>query len=37
MNKKNDASQVHILNTDGKILSDTEAAQLLKSFDHFAA
>jgi thiamine-monophosphate kinase len=36
MNKKNDASQVHILNTDGKIFSDTEAAQLLKSFDHFA-
>ena len=36
IHKKNDASQVHILNTNGKILSDTEAAQLLKSFDHFA-
>jgi thiamine-monophosphate kinase len=35
--KKNDSSQVHILNADGKILSDTEAAQLLKSFDHFVA
>ncbi|WP_353432546.1 thiamine-phosphate kinase [Polynucleobacter sp. MWH-UH23A] len=35
--KKNHSSQVHILNADGKILSDTEAAQLLKSFDHFAA
>ena len=36
IHKKNDVSQVHILNTDGKILSATEAAQLLKSFDHFA-
>ncbi|QWD62271.1 thiamine-phosphate kinase [Polynucleobacter sp. MWH-UH25E] len=36
IHKKNHSSQVHILNTDGKILSDTEAAQLLKSFDHFA-
>lgn len=37
IHKKNDLSQVHILNADGKILSDTEASQLLKSFDHFAA
>ena len=37
IHKKNDVSQVHILNTDGKILSATEAAQLLKSFDHFAS
>jgi hypothetical protein len=35
--KKKDSSQVHILNADGKILTATEAAQLLKSFDHFAA
>ena len=35
--KKNDASQVHILNADGKILPVVEAAQFLKSFDHFAA
>jgi thiamine-monophosphate kinase len=35
--KKKDSSQVYILNADGKILSATEAAQLLKSFDHFAA
>ncbi|QKM63957.1 thiamine-phosphate kinase [Polynucleobacter tropicus] len=37
IHKKNDSPQVHILNSDGKILSDTEAAQFLKSFDHFAA
>jgi thiamine-monophosphate kinase len=34
--RENDLSKVHILNADGKILSETEAAQLLKSFDHFA-
>ena len=37
IHKKNDASQVHILNADGKILPVVEAAQFLKSFDHFAA
>jgi thiamine-monophosphate kinase len=37
IHKKNDVSQVHILNSDGKILPDAEAAQFLKSFDHFAA
>jgi thiamine-monophosphate kinase len=36
IHKKNELSQVHILNADGKILSNIEAAQLLKSFDHFA-
>ena len=37
INKKHDSSQVHILNSNGEILSDYEAAQFLKSFDHFAA
>lgn len=37
IHKKNDSSQVHILNADGKALPQSEVAQLLKSFDHFAA
>ncbi len=35
--KKNDAPQVHVIGSDGKILSASETANLLKSFDHFAA
>jgi thiamine-monophosphate kinase len=35
--KKNDTSQVHVIGSDGKILSASETAHLLKSFDHFAA
>lgn len=35
--KKNDLPQVHIFNVDGKILPRNEVADLLKSFDHFAA
>ena len=37
IHKKNDAPQVHILNADGTILAEAQAAQFLKSFDHFAA
>jgi thiamine-monophosphate kinase len=37
IHKINDASQIHILNGDGKTLGDSETAQLLKSFDHFVA
>ncbi|QWD64279.1 thiamine-phosphate kinase [Polynucleobacter sp. MWH-UH2A] len=36
IHKKNSSAQVHILNIDGKPLPKSEAAQLLKSFDHFA-
>lgn len=35
--KNNDAVKVNLLNESGALLSDAEAAPLLKSFDHFAS
>ena len=35
--KNDDAVKVNLLNESGTILSDTEAAPFLKSFDHFAS
>ena len=35
--KKDDAVKVYLLNESGTLLSDTEAAPFLKSFDHFAS
>ena len=34
--KKKEGSTIHIIGVDGNVIGDTDAAALLKSFDHFA-